>query len=102
MKPAAFSGCPLIAENDRPQIIYTSIGPGYRAHWHTAEQWLVEGETGMVHWKKYSQNPIMPETLHGDVKIYDWRDPFSFVHGRNRYIVCGRQYLTSVPAGAPL
>ena len=84
-----FSGCPLITSDGQAQLLYTSIGPGYRTHWHTAEQWLVEGDRDLIRWKKHAHNPVMPETIHGDTKVYDWRDPYGFVHQGETYVVCG-------------
>ena len=34
-------------------------------------------------------NPILSEKIHGDVKVYDWRDPFIFREGGKTFMVCG-------------
>ena len=84
-----FSGCPIIARDGRLTLLYTSIGPGHRTHWHTAQQWLAQSDQQLIQWKKYAHNPVIPETIHGDTKVYDWRDPYAFMHQGEIYVVCG-------------
>jgi beta-fructofuranosidase len=65
-------------------FFYTSIGN------RLPEQWAampVDGE--LIHWKKHAANPLMTEKLHGETKIYEWRDPFVFQHDGRTYLVCG-------------
>ena len=43
----------------------------------------------MLHWQKYPKNPVMPEAIHGDLKVYDWRNPYVFIHENTTYAICG-------------
>jgi sucrose-6-phosphate hydrolase SacC (GH32 family) len=82
-----FSGCAVLAEG-QPMIFYTSIGRGKDAGIH-AEQWAALGSEDLLTWRKHPANPILTEALHGDVKVYDWRDPFHFEHAGRHYLVLG-------------
>jgi len=85
---AIWSGSCTINGLGQPMIFYTSIAPGKSAFDH-AEQWAAIGDDDLIHWKKASANPVLSEALHGEKKIYDWRDPFVF-HERNKtYLVTG-------------
>ena len=67
---------------------YTSIGRGKSATDY-AEQWVATGDPDANVFVKHPGNPILTEKLHGDVKVYDWRDPFIFREGRRTFMVCG-------------
>jgi len=82
-----FSGCAVLA-GGRPMIFYTSIGRGKEADVH-AEQWAALGDPDLIRWQKHPANPILTEGLHGDMKVYDWRDPFYFEHDGRHYLVLG-------------
>jgi beta-fructofuranosidase len=84
-----FSGCAVLNGVGRPMIFYTSIARGRSASDH-AEQWAaISNDKELVYWEKHPANPILTEALHGDVKVYDWRDPFVFQDGDRTYLVCG-------------
>jgi beta-fructofuranosidase len=81
-----FSGCAAITKKHQLMLIYTSIGSGKRL----PEQWAAIPEDDQpVKWKKHPANPILTEKLHGDRKIYEWRDPFVFESDGHTYMVCG-------------
>ena len=83
-----FSGC--TTTNSRGAIIsfYTSIGRGKSATDY-AEQWAAIADPEANVFTKHPANPILSEKLHGDVKVYDWRDPFVFRDGGKAFMVCG-------------
>src|SRR5436309_2686280 len=84
-----FSGCANINSRGQPMIFYTSIARGKSASDH-AEQWAaISEDKDLVDWEKHPANPVLAETVHGDVKIYDWRDPFIFHEGGRTFMVCG-------------
>lgn len=83
-----FSGSAIVNGQGEPMIFYTSIGRGRGADVH-AEQWGALGTDDLVSWRKHPGNPLLTEDLHGDRKIYDWRDPFLFRLGRRTFMVCG-------------
>ncbi len=79
-----FSGSATIGPDGRPLIFYTSIGP------RLPEQWAaIPEDDDLVGWKKHPANPILTESLHGDVKVHEWRDPFVFRVGEEAYLVLG-------------
>jgi beta-fructofuranosidase len=82
-----FSGC--ATTNNRGELItlYTSIGN--RSASDYAEQWAALGDNLGNTFEKHRANPILSEKLHGDLKVYDWRDPFIFRHQGVTYLVCG-------------
>lgn len=67
---------------------YTSIAPGKPAKTH-AEQWAAIGDQDLITWRKSSVNPVLSEALHGDKKIYEWRDPFIFQEKHRTFMVTG-------------
>jgi beta-fructofuranosidase len=69
-------------------IFYTSIAPGRSAMDH-AEQWAATGDDDLLRWRKSPANPVLSETLHGERKIYDWRDPFVFHAEGKTFLVTG-------------
>ena len=84
-----FSGCALLDGLGRPTIFYTSIARGLSAG-DRAEQWAATSDDPeLVRWNKHRANPILTEALHGEVKVYDWRDPFVFRDSDRTYLVCG-------------
>lgn len=83
-----WSGCATINGRARPMIFYTSIARGKSAMDH-AEQWAALSDDEMIHWQKSPANPVLSETLHGEKKIYDWRDPFVFREGHRTFLVTG-------------
>jgi sucrose-6-phosphate hydrolase SacC (GH32 family) len=79
-----FSGSATIGPDGRPLIFYTSIGP------RLPEQWAaVPEDDDLIRWTKHPANPILTETLHGETKVYEWRDPFVFRANERTYIVLG-------------
>jgi len=83
-----FSGCAAIRADGKPVIFYTSIGRGKSASEY-AEQWMAIGDKDLVKWEKASSNPALSESLHGNTKIWDWRDPFLFKYRGGDYMVLG-------------
>jgi len=83
-----WSGCCTINGRGQPMIFYTSIAPGKSAFDH-AEQWAATSDDDLIHWQKSPANPVLSEALHGDRKIYDWRDPFIFQEGKKTFVVLG-------------
>lgn len=83
-----WSGCCAINGEGKPMIFYTSIAPGKSAFDH-AEQWAATSDDDLIRWQKSPANPVLSEALHGDRKIYDWRDPFVFKEGGKTFMVLG-------------
>lgn len=83
-----WSGCCTINGAGKPMIFYTSIAPGKPAQTH-AQQWAAIGDDDLINWRKSPSNPVLSEALHGDKKIYDWRDPFVFRDGKRTFMVLG-------------
>ncbi|HXT41542.1 MAG TPA: glycoside hydrolase family 32 protein [Candidatus Angelobacter sp.] len=83
-----WSGCCTINGRGQPMIFYTSIAPGKSAFDH-AEQWAATSDDDLIHWQKSPANPVLSEALHGERKIYDWRDPFIFKEGKKTFVVLG-------------
>ena len=85
---AIWSGSCTLDGQGEPMIFYTSIAQGKSAFDH-AEQWAAIGDNDLIHWKKSPANPVLSEALHGEKKIYDWRDPFVFHDGPKAFLVTG-------------
>jgi beta-fructofuranosidase len=85
---AIWSGSCTINGQGEPMIFYTSIALGKSAFDH-AEQWAAIGDDDLIHWKKSPANPALSEALHGERKIYDWRDPFVFHDRQKTFLVTG-------------
>jgi beta-fructofuranosidase len=85
---AIWSGSCTINGLGQPMIFYTSIAKGKSAYDH-AEQWAATSDDDLIHWQKSPANPVLSEALHGDKKIYDWRDPFVFHEGKRTFLVAG-------------
>ena len=83
-----WSGCCTVNGLGQPMIFYTSIAPGRSAMDH-AEQWAATSDDQMLIWHRSPANPVLAETLHGDRKIYDWRDPFIFRDSGKTFLVTG-------------
>lgn len=79
-----FSGCATLGKDGRPILFYTSIGG------RLPEQWAaVPDDEALTSWSKHPANPILTEKLHGDTKVYEWRDPFVFRAAGKTYMVLG-------------
>jgi beta-fructofuranosidase len=79
-----FSGCATVTKNGQLMLLYTSIGN------RLPEQWAATPvDDELIHWKKHAANPLLTEKLHGETKVYEWRDPFVFHHDSRTYVVCG-------------
>jgi sucrose-6-phosphate hydrolase SacC (GH32 family) len=83
-----FSGCATTNSEGEFLAFYTSIGFGKSAGDY-AEQWVAVGDSEGNTFKKHPANPVLSEKLHGEVKVYDWRDPFVFRDGDKTFLVCG-------------
>src|SRR5262249_21281494 len=84
-----WSGCCTINGHGQPMIFYTSIAPGKSAFDH-AEQWAATSDDDdLTHWQKSAANPGVSAALHGERKIYDWRDPFIFQERKKTFLVLG-------------
>jgi len=82
------SGCTVINDLGQPLTFYTSMKIREDARYF-AEQWAAIGDDDLITWKRHPANPILTEDMHGDLKIYDWRDPFIFREGPHFYLVLG-------------
>ena len=85
-----FSGC-CVNDNECPTIIYTKIGK-LREILHGAEQWMATSDIQMIQWKKFFGNPIMDDSLHGNLKVWHWRDPYVWKEGDEWYCVLGGHF----------
>jgi beta-fructofuranosidase len=83
-----FSGCMTTNSKGQALAFYTSIGRGKSASDY-AEQWAAIADDQLNTFEKHPANPILSESLHGNAKVYDWRDPFVFRDGGRTYLVCG-------------
>lgn len=83
-----WSGCCTINGRGQPLIFYTSIAPGRSAMDH-AEQWAATSDDALIQWHKSLANPVLSEALHGERKVYDWRDPFVFHAAGKTFLVTG-------------
>lgn len=86
-----FSGCATTNSKGEVMAFYTSIGRGKSANDY-AEQWVGIGDTDANTFKKHPMNPILSEKLHGDVKVWDWRDPFIFREAGKTFMVLGGNF----------
>ena len=83
------SGCLTLSPQGKPSIFYSSYKTGLPLGLH-AEEWLaLPADDDLITWTKYPENPILPETLHQDFPIYDWRDMDIFSHQGQTYAVMG-------------
>lgn len=58
------------------RAFYTSVGEGARGPDIGAQQWMACSRDGLMTWQKHPDNPIIPLTLHPELKLTYWRDPF--------------------------
>ncbi len=70
-----YSGCCVVTQ-DGAQIFYTSIGEAERGPEEGAQQWSALSRDGLLTWEKLSSNPFIDESIHGELEITFWRDPF--------------------------
>jgi beta-fructofuranosidase len=82
-----WSGSCTINGNGQPMIFYTSVTKE-SAQTH-AEQWAAVGDQDLIKWQKCPENPVLSEALHGNRKIYEWRDPFVFHADDKTFLVAG-------------
>lgn len=73
-----FSGCTVVRDDGTPMIFYTSVGEGERNAQTGAQQWAAVGSMDLDDWVKVYENPVIDQSVHGDMKILEWRDPFVF------------------------
>lgn len=83
-----WSGCCTLNGRGQPMIFYTSIAPGRSAMDH-AEQWAATSDDELIQWHKSPANPVLSEALHGERKVYDWRDPFIFHASGKTFLITG-------------
>ena len=86
-----YSGCALEAPDGKVIAFYTSIPneDGSSAKFFS-DQWVAVAEDDdLATWRKHEKNPILAPEIHGDLKVYDWRDPFVFTHGGTTYMALG-------------
>lgn len=83
-----FSGCATTNSAGQVVAFYTSIGRGKSATDY-AEQWAAIGDSDANTFYKHPANPILTEKLHGDTKVWDWRDPFIFREAGKTFMVLG-------------
>ncbi len=84
-----FSGCTVIRDDGTPIIFYTSVGEGARNAQTGAEQWAAVGSMDLDDWIKVYENPIITQSVHGETKILEWRDPFVFRRDEDWMMVLG-------------
>ena len=83
------SGCTVVNDRGQPMILYTSMGTG-NSYIDKAQQWAALAcDDDLVIWEKYQHNPIIPESVHGNLKIYQWRDLFVFKNKERTFLVMG-------------
>ncbi len=85
-----FSGC-CVDDDGRPTILYTKIG-SIRDVFTGAEQWLARGDENLRQWVKCEDNPVMDDSLHGDLKVRQWRDPYIWKQDGTWYCVLGGHF----------
>lgn len=83
-----WSGCCTTNGRGEPIIFYTSVKEKLSPFDHS-EQWAAISDDDLIHWHKLPTNPVLSEALHGNTKVYDWRDPFIFHEGKKTFLVAG-------------
>ncbi len=73
-----YSGCCIVTQ-EVAKIFYTSIGEGERGPERGAQQWSALSRDGLLTWEKPSSNPFIKESIHDQLEITFWRDPFIWV-----------------------
>jgi beta-fructofuranosidase len=89
-----WSGCCVIADDGTPTILYTSMSAQAlltRAK-RGSQQWLATGSPDLLTWQKYPGNPILHESIHGDLPVQQWRDPYVWKEGRHWLMVLAGEY----------
>lgn len=83
-------GCTTINDDGVPVIIYTSLGRR-RGPDDGAEQRMLicNDRDSLTDWNHYKENPILKNSIHGDLFVYQWRDPFVFKDHGKSYMVLG-------------
>jgi beta-fructofuranosidase len=84
-----FSGCAVINNDGIPTIFYTSIGENERNPQIGAQQWMAVSHDDMITWEKYESNPVLKLSIHGEMNIKEWRDPFVWKENEVWYMVLG-------------
>lgn len=84
-----FSGCATINNQGTPTIFYTSIGENDRNAQIGAEQWMAVSHDDMITWEKYKSNPVLKLSIHKEMDIKEWRDPFVWKENEVWYMVLG-------------
>lgn len=93
-----FSGCLVVRRDAPPLILYTAIGPQMDPL-HGAQQWAAVGDADLVAWQKHPRNPILTQSVHGELEVMDWRDPFVFCDMGRTFMLLGGK-LTERDGGA--
>jgi beta-fructofuranosidase len=89
-----FSGCAALGADGKPMLLYTSIGNRF------PEQWAaVPMDDELRVWKKHAKNPILSNALHGDTKVYEWRDPYVFSVKDRKFLITGGNINESAGGG---
>lgn len=83
-----FSGSCVI-ENGRPALFYTSVGEGDRDCRVGPQQWLAKGTNNLENWTRIKENPILQLSIHGELQVLDWRDPFVWKGENLWYMILG-------------
>jgi beta-fructofuranosidase len=86
-----FSGC-AVNDDGVPTLFYTSIGIEDRHHTSGAEQWVATSADDMLIWTKSEGNPVLTSSIHGDLVITEWRDPFVWRDREAWFMVLGGSY----------
>ena len=89
-----WSGCCVIADDDTPMIFYTSMNLQAlltRAK-RGSQQWMATGSPDLITWKKFPDNPILSEKIHGDQVVQQWRDPYVWKEGDQWLMVLAGEY----------
>lgn len=95
-----FSGCTTLRPGMPPIIFYTSVHFGKDPRYF-AEQWAaVPKDNQLLKWERVDENPILTLQAHGDLKVWDWRDPFTFEHGGKTYMIIGANLNDRAGGGA--
>lgn len=79
-----FSGCMTITPAGDPLILYTSIGDRLPEQWGARPK-----DADWKTWEKLPSDPVITEEVHGDTKIYEWRDPYVYHAGGETRLVTG-------------
>ena len=78
-----YSGCSYI-NNDKIELLYTSVGQGKRCQHSGSEQWVATTEDGVT-WKQIEENPVIAMSDSPEISLSEWRDPFVFQWKGEKY-----------------